>query len=126
VPEIKLNRLAHKQSPYLLQHADNSVDWHPWGEEAFALARAFSGEVKQHPPGHVHLLSALEKLQRLGGGAGLRVPQLPVPHARQRDRRNARPARGRGARGEGPIVLIRLIRVVAPPSFAPGRGIALP
>ena len=33
------NRLAAESSPYLLQHADNPVDWHPWGEEAFALAR---------------------------------------------------------------------------------------
>jgi uncharacterized protein YyaL (SSP411 family) len=35
-----MNRLAHETSPYLLQHADNPVDWHPWGEEAFARARA--------------------------------------------------------------------------------------
>jgi uncharacterized protein len=35
-----VNRLADASSPYLLQHADNPVDWHPWGEEAFALARA--------------------------------------------------------------------------------------
>jgi uncharacterized protein YyaL (SSP411 family) len=33
------NRLAHEKSPYLLQHAGNPVDWHPWGEEAFARAR---------------------------------------------------------------------------------------
>jgi hypothetical protein len=33
------NRLAAESSPYLLQHAENPVDWHPWGEEAFALAR---------------------------------------------------------------------------------------
>jgi uncharacterized protein YyaL (SSP411 family) len=33
------NRLANETSPYLLQHADNPVDWHPWGDEAFALAR---------------------------------------------------------------------------------------
>ena len=35
-----LNRLARETSPYLLQHAHNPVDWHPWGEEAFAKARA--------------------------------------------------------------------------------------
>jgi uncharacterized protein len=35
-----VNRLASETSPYLLQHAGNPVDWHPWGEEAFALARA--------------------------------------------------------------------------------------
>jgi uncharacterized protein YyaL (SSP411 family) len=34
------NRLATEQSPYLRQHADNPVDWLPWGEEAFARARA--------------------------------------------------------------------------------------
>ncbi len=34
------NRLAGEQSPYLLQHANNPVDWYPWGEEAFAKARA--------------------------------------------------------------------------------------
>ena len=33
------NRLAAEHSPYLLQHAANPVDWYPWGEEAFALAR---------------------------------------------------------------------------------------
>ncbi|RZS44452.1 hypothetical protein EV193_101328 [Herbihabitans rhizosphaerae] len=33
------NRLADATSPYLLQHADNPVDWWPWGEEAFAEAR---------------------------------------------------------------------------------------
>lgn len=34
------NRLAQETSPYLLQHAHNPVDWYPWGEEAFAKARA--------------------------------------------------------------------------------------
>src|SRR5829696_5461490 len=33
------NRLANETSPYLLQHADNPVDWYPWGEEALARAR---------------------------------------------------------------------------------------
>jgi len=33
------NRLAHETSPYLRQHADNPVDWHPWDDEALALAR---------------------------------------------------------------------------------------
>ena len=35
----KMNRLANEQSPYLLQHADNPVDWYPWGKEAFKKAR---------------------------------------------------------------------------------------
>ena len=33
------NRLASETSPYLLQHADNPVDWYPWGDEAFSRAR---------------------------------------------------------------------------------------
>jgi uncharacterized protein YyaL (SSP411 family) len=33
------NRLARQTSPYLQQHADNPVDWYPWGEEALELAR---------------------------------------------------------------------------------------
>ncbi len=33
------NRLATETSPYLLQHAENPVDWHPWGPEALQLAR---------------------------------------------------------------------------------------
>jgi len=35
----EFNRLIHEESPYLLQHARNPVDWYPWGEEAFARAR---------------------------------------------------------------------------------------
>jgi uncharacterized protein len=34
-----MNRLAGETSPYLLQHADNPVDWYPWGPEALAKAR---------------------------------------------------------------------------------------
>jgi len=33
------NRLAHETSPYLLQHANNPVDWYPWGPEALARAQ---------------------------------------------------------------------------------------
>ena len=35
-----MNRLAQETSPYLLQHADNPVDWYPWGDEAFERSRA--------------------------------------------------------------------------------------
>ena len=35
-----MNRLANETSPYLRQHADNPVDWYPWGDEAFERARA--------------------------------------------------------------------------------------
>ena len=39
IPEGK-NRLALETSPYLLKHAGNPVDWYPWGEDAFAKAKA--------------------------------------------------------------------------------------
>ena len=35
----KQNRLSKEKSPYLLQHADNPVDWYPWGQEAFDKAK---------------------------------------------------------------------------------------
>jgi uncharacterized protein len=34
-----MNRLQHETSPYLLQHADNPVDWYAWGQDAFAAAK---------------------------------------------------------------------------------------
>ena len=34
-----MNRLGKQTSPYLLQHADNPVDWHPWDEQALRAAR---------------------------------------------------------------------------------------
>jgi uncharacterized protein YyaL (SSP411 family) len=33
------NHLSNEKSPYLQQHINNLVDWHPWGEEAFQEAR---------------------------------------------------------------------------------------
>src|SRR5579875_295900 len=39
-PTHPANRLAGETSPYLLQHKHNPVDWHPWGPEALAKARA--------------------------------------------------------------------------------------
>ena len=35
-----MNRLAREASPYLVQHANNPVDWYPWGEEALRRAKA--------------------------------------------------------------------------------------
>jgi uncharacterized protein YyaL (SSP411 family) len=35
-----MNRLAEESSPYLRQHRNNPVDWYPWGDEAFARAKA--------------------------------------------------------------------------------------
>jgi uncharacterized protein len=37
--QLKANRLIHEKSPYLLQHAFNPVDWFPWGDEAFEVAK---------------------------------------------------------------------------------------
>ena len=39
-PKKHTNKLINETSPYLLQHAHNPVDWYPWGEEAFARAKA--------------------------------------------------------------------------------------
>ena len=39
-PAMPANALAQEKSPYLLQHKNNPVDWLPWGEAAFAKARA--------------------------------------------------------------------------------------
>lgn len=36
----RYNRLIFSKSPYLLQHAENPIDWYPWGEEAFARAQS--------------------------------------------------------------------------------------
>ena len=36
--ENEMNRLQHEMSPYLRQHAENPVDWYPWGDEAFDRA----------------------------------------------------------------------------------------
>ena len=35
----KPNRLIHEKSPYLLQHAFNPVNWHPWDKKAFRIAK---------------------------------------------------------------------------------------
>jgi uncharacterized protein len=37
---LMANRLINEQSPYLLQHAHNPVDWYPWGDEAFEKAKS--------------------------------------------------------------------------------------
>lgn len=36
---MQYNHLKNEKSPYLLQHAQNPVDWYPWGDEAFEKAR---------------------------------------------------------------------------------------
>lgn len=40
LPQCRVpNRLSESTSPYLVAHADNPVDWYPWGDEAFSVAR---------------------------------------------------------------------------------------
>ena len=36
---VFINRLIREDSPYLLQHAHNPVNWYPWGDEAFEIAK---------------------------------------------------------------------------------------
>ena len=40
---VRMNRLGAETSPYLLQHAENPVDWYPWGAEALERARRRTG-----------------------------------------------------------------------------------
>ena len=42
-PPAKAHRLANAASVYLRSAAEQSIDWHPWGTEPFALARAARG-----------------------------------------------------------------------------------
>ena len=68
------NRLGRETSPYLLQHKDNPVDWHPWGEEAFERAR------RPHPRDRASfipdLVELLEKSKRLELVDGEHAPCL--------------------------------------------------
>ena len=45
------NRLAEETSPYLLQHADNPVNWYPWSQEAFDLAKSQDKPIMRPPGG---------------------------------------------------------------------------
>ncbi|NOZ74889.1 MAG: thioredoxin domain-containing protein [FCB group bacterium] len=42
IKETHMNHLANEKSPYLQQHATNPVDWYPWGEKAFQLAKSLN------------------------------------------------------------------------------------
>ena len=67
-----MNRLARERSPYLLQHAQNPVDWFPWNDEAFARARAEDKPIPKEMNGvtleHL-LLHMADALQRAGSPA---------------------------------------------------------
>ena len=67
------NRLADASSPYLLQHAENPVDWNPWGEEAFAARE--SGRPAAPRLGRLQLLPLVPRdgarvVLRSGNGSG--------------------------------------------------------
>ncbi|WP_061950747.1 DUF255 domain-containing protein [Acidiplasma cupricumulans] len=40
-----MNHLKNEKSPYLLEHANNPVDWYPWSDEAFNLAKSLDKPV---------------------------------------------------------------------------------
>lgn len=50
------NRLQFEQSPYLLQHRENPVDWRPWGSEAFRPHGGGQAGVPQHRLLHLPLV----------------------------------------------------------------------
>jgi len=67
------NRLAAETSPYLQQHAENPVDWYPWGEEALARARreglpavAHAGE--EGPPSYIYEALDILNVRRIDHG----------------------------------------------------------
>jgi len=65
-----MNRLIHETSPYLLQHAHNPVDWHPWGEEALSRAKKraspFSSALATRPAiGAMWWKRSLSRMKRL-------------------------------------------------------------
>lgn len=61
----KPNRLINEKSPYLLQHAHNPVDWHPWSTEAFERAERefFLGLLEGYREGRVPLVAPLDVLR---------------------------------------------------------------
>ena len=74
-----MNRLSDETSPYLLQHADNPVDWWPWSDEALALARQRYARLHgdYHLVFNCSLRSDVTQLQR---SAGTRDnPGIPAP-----------------------------------------------
>ena len=85
------NRLAAETSPYLLQHADNPVDWYPWGEEALQRARDSGRPIllsdRQSTSGQPLMETAVLQVRDAASGAALythehyHLPRLAVvPH----------------------------------------------
>ena len=76
------NRLAQETSPYLLQHADNPVEWMPWGPEALALGAHLNKQVG---------LSLGQTSQVLQLGFGLQVSRAGIYRALARMAERAAP-----------------------------------
>ena len=96
-----MNRLRHSQSPYLLAHKDNPVDWYEWGGDAFAAARELDRPI----------LLSIGYLSAATGATGFLQGRRPRNHCseaylRLTQRGNVHPVRhrptvrlsGRGAR----------------------------
>ena len=87
-----MNRLADATSPYLLQHADNPVDWFPWGEEASSKARSEDKPIfLSIGYAACHWCHVMERVLR-GRGDG-RVPESALRGDQGRPRGTARPRR---------------------------------
>ena len=77
-----MNRLAQATSPYLLRHADNPVDWYPWGDEA--LAEAGAEDPTDPPLGRLQRLSLVPRDgARVVRGSGDRGRDEPALRQRQ-------------------------------------------
>ena len=96
-----MNRLAAETSPYLRQHADNPVDWYPWGDEAFA-ARPGRGQADP-PVGRVLVVPLVPRHgARVVRGPGRRRGDEPAVRQREgRPRGAARRRRDLHAGGAG-------------------------
>ena len=104
-PHRHTNRLAGETSPYLLQHAHNPVDWHPWGPEALARARELDRPIfLSIGYAACHWCHVMERESFEDDDHG-RAAQRLVRRDQGRPRGAARPRRavhGRGAGDDGP------------------------
>ena len=114
VPQEKpkyTNRLAKENSPYLLMHAHNPVDWYPWGPEAFAKAKKESKlvflSIGYSSCYWCHVMereSFNQRRRRQAAEQALRLHQGgPRGTARRRPHLHDRAARHRGSSGGWPL-----------------------
>ena len=126
--QVVANALASESSPYLLQHADNPVDWLPWGPEAFERARG-----ARQAGVRLDRLLRLPLVPRDGagvlrgpghGGADERGVRMREGRPRGASRRG-RPLHGGACRHDGPG-RVAAERVPDPRAAAVLRGHLLP